>query len=110
MRTGGSPHWRVGNSPHCIPAVLGPALSESFTVRWESASTAKEGAERKPKGAVKDKCKQWTVLASSDLMIQPESIATAGVRSRGVPTRSAMFLEAVPLNKARMPLPVLWMV
>jgi hypothetical protein len=34
MHDGAASYWQVGNSPHRIPAALGPAPAEMFSVQW----------------------------------------------------------------------------
>ena len=99
IRPDGKRHWKVGDSPHCIPAIPGQAPAETFTVRWAPGATpvrAKTAATKKP---AEDKRSQWNAVAKEQLTIQPESIASIAVVSRGAPSDTTMYLEGIGLKR-----------
>ena len=76
IREEGKRHWKVGNSPHCIPAIPGPTPKEVFTASWIPVSSAffpPKSQTRKPE---EGKRTQWNASALRQLTILPEAITT----------------------------------
>lgn len=99
IRPDGKRHWKVGNSPHRIPTIPGQAPTETFTARWSSESTPAKAKTTSSKRPSEGKRTQWNVVAKEKLTIQPKSIATIMVVSRGVPCDEAMYLEGIGLKR-----------
>jgi hypothetical protein len=99
IRPAGERYWAIGDSPHRIPAVPGPAPTETFTVRWTPETTAAKAKSVPTKRPAKDKRTQWNVVAKQQMIIQPESIATITAVSRGAPEDATMYLEGIGLKR-----------
>jgi hypothetical protein len=101
IRPDGKRHWKVGDSPHCIPALPGHAPTETFTVRWTPGATPVE--KKAPTAPIhkldEGRRSQWNAVAKEQLSIQPESIATITVVSRGAPDKEALYLEGIGLKR-----------
>ena len=100
IRPKGKQHWKVGDSPHCIPEVQGSVPREAFTTSW--APTLTPATTIKPQltttSSSKKKHSQWNAIAKQQLMILPESIATITAVSQGAPSKDAMYLEGISLK------------
>ena len=80
----GNSHWKVGDSPHRIPAILGPAPIESFVVCWSQDPLPERLEGNQPDISAKQQrssCSMWTAVAKHDLLLEPDSIATITVVS-----------------------------
>ena len=96
---GGKCYWKVGDSPHLIPGVLGPVPVESFVARWNHDVTIPTKPNTSPTPPQKSLRSQWNAVAKSELLIQPESIATVTATSRNAPKEEGLFLEGIALKR-----------
>ena len=95
---GGKRYWKVGDSPHLIPGMLGPVPVESFVACWNHDVTIPTKPNTSPT-LLKSLCSQWNVVAKSELLIQPESIATVTATLRNAPKKEGLFLEGIALKR-----------
>lgn len=99
IRPGGKRHWKVGDSPHCIPSIPGLAPKEAFTVKWATEPALTKTKTLATKKPIETKCSQWNVVAKEQVVIMPESIATITAVSRGAPNSESMYLEGIGLKR-----------
>ena len=76
IREEGRRHWKVGNSPHCIPAIPGPTPTETFTASWVPTSFESPRSKAPVRKLAEGKHTQWNASALRQLTILPEAIAT----------------------------------
>ena len=69
IRPGGKRYWKVGDSPHLIPGVLGPVPVESFMAHWNHNVTIPTKPNTSPTPPQKSLCSQWNAVAKSELLI-----------------------------------------
>jgi hypothetical protein len=100
LRMKGKSYWKVGDSTHLIPAAVGSRPKESFTVSWkpEEADTFKSTTPPRTTAASSSR-QQWNAVARQDVTLNPESIATITVVSRGAPIVGSAYLEAIALKR-----------
>ena len=96
---GGKRYWKVGDSPHLIPEVLGPVPVESFVACWNHNITIPTKPNTSPTPPQKSLRSQWNAVAKSELLIRPESIATVTATSRNAPKKEGLFLEGIALKR-----------
>jgi len=99
LRPNSTRHWKVGDSPHCIPSVPGPVPKEAFTAQWASEPEPKKPTNPAAKLAAQEVKKRWKAVARHDVIILPESIATVTAVAKGAPNQEAMYLEGSPLKR-----------
>ena len=99
IHPGGKRYWKVGDSPHLIPGVLGPVPVESFVACWNHNVTIPTKLNTSPTPLQKSLCSQWNAVAKSELLIQPESIAMVTATSRNAPQKEGLFLEGIALKR-----------
>ena len=99
IREGGRRHWKVGNSPHCIPAIPGSIPTETFTASWTSVSSEALPSKVQVQKPAKGKRTQWNVSALRQLTILPEAIATMTAVARGAPENKTLYLEGISLKR-----------
>ena len=99
IRPGGKRYWKVGDSPHLIPGMLGPVPVESFVARWNHDITIPTKPNTSPTPPQKSLRSQWNAVAKSELLIRPESIATVTATSRNAPKKEGLFLEGIALKR-----------
>ena len=98
IRPGGKRYWKIGDSPHLIPGIVGPVPVESFVARWNRnvvTPIKKDAPSILPHQSLRS---QWNVVAKDELLIQPESIATITAFARSAPKEESLFLEGVALK------------
>jgi hypothetical protein len=91
-------YWKVGDSVHLIPAVPGPTPTETFSAQWsqdENRTNQMSSSHKKTKSSKK----QWNAVATYDQVLEPKSIASITITSRGIPCRENMHFKAVPLKR-----------
>ena len=99
IREGGRRHWKVGNSPHCIPAIPGPTPTKTFTASWTPVSSEASPSKVQVKKPAKGKRTQWNVSALRQLTILPKAIATMTAVARGAPENKTLYLEGISLKR-----------
>jgi hypothetical protein len=100
MRKGDKSYWKVGDSPHNIPGMSGPAPIKTFAIQWIPEKSSTESIPPViRKLSTKSTRKQWNGVAKHDLTLLPESIATVTAVSRGLTPGKSIYLEAIPLKR-----------
>jgi len=79
IREEGKRHWKVGNSPHCIPGIPGPTPTETFTATWAPASSKLQPRSTEAKKPIEGKRKLWNATALRQITVLPEAVATIPV-------------------------------
>jgi hypothetical protein len=91
-------YWKVGDSVHLIPIMPGPMPAETFSAQWSQDKNKTNQMSSSHKRMESSK-KQWNAVAKYDQVLEPESIASVTVISRGIPCRESMHFEAIPLKR-----------
>ena len=99
IHPGGKRYWKIGDSPHLIPGIVGPVLVESFVARWNHDVTIPTKPNTSSMPPQKSLRSQWNAVAKSELLIRPESIATVTATSRNALKEEGLFLEGIALKR-----------
>ena len=76
IRPRGKRYWKVGDSPHLIPGMLGPVPVESFVACWNYNASIPKKPSTSTTPQQRSLRTQWNAVAKIELLIRPESIAT----------------------------------
>ena len=99
IREEGKRHWKVGNSPHCIPAVPRLTPTETFTASWTTELSDSWPPPKQRKTPVEGKRTLWNASTLRQLTILPEAIATMTAVARGVPVKKTLYFEGISLKR-----------
>ena len=66
---GGKHYWKVGDSPHLIPGMLGPVPVEFFMARWNYDASIPKKPSTSATPQQRSLHAQWNAVAKSELLI-----------------------------------------
>ena len=69
IRPRGKRYWKVGDSPHLIPGMLGPVPIESFVAQWNHGTAIAKKSDTAAASLQKSLRSQWNAVAKDKLLI-----------------------------------------